>query len=109
MNRLGKVLVIAALLLPASLQAQDIPVSFQQQVLPILRANCIACHKPGKTKGKLDLTSYAALMKGGEDGQAIKPGEPQVSRLIEDISGDEPEMPEEGEPLTADEVTTISL
>ena len=86
----------------------DSPVSFHREVLPILRRNCFACHKPGKTKGGLDLTSFAALMKGGKDGASLKPGDPQASRIVEDITGDEPEMPKEGEPLTPAETGTIA-
>ncbi len=82
-------------------------VSFHRDVFPLLRANCIACHKPGKAKGQLDLTSHAALMKGGKEGAALQPGKPHESRLIEDISGDVPAMPDEGEPLTADEVAVF--
>ena len=49
------------------------PVSFYREVRPILRANCPGCHKPGKTKGGLDLTTHAAILKGGKAG-ALKAG-----------------------------------
>ncbi len=82
-------------------------VSFHRDVLPIFRTNCIACHKPGKTKGGLDLTTHAALLKGGAEGQMIKSGDVQSSRLIEAICGDEPEMPKESEPLLPSEIDLI--
>jgi mono/diheme cytochrome c family protein len=44
------------------------PVSYFRDVRPILRANCAGCHKPGKKKGGLDVTTYAALLRGGESG-----------------------------------------
>ena len=90
-----------------SSNAKGDSVSFHREVFPILKANCIACHKPGKSKGGLDLTTYAALLKGGDDGQMIKPGDAIASRLFETIRGDEPEMPKESEPLLPREIDLI--
>jgi WD40 repeat protein len=84
------------------------PVSFHREVVPILRANCVSCHKPGKTKGGLDLTTHAALLKGGKHGDTILAGKPKDSTIIENISGDEPEMPKEGEPLTKAEIALLT-
>ena len=83
-------------------------VSFHREVLPILRINCIACHKPGKAKGGLDLTTHVALLKGGEDGSILKSGDAKSSKLLKCICGEEPEMPKDGEPLTAGEIDIIS-
>jgi WD40 repeat protein/mono/diheme cytochrome c family protein len=102
----------AVLLLLAPAQnvsgADGTPVSFHRDVFPILRANCVACHKPGKAKGQLDLSTFPALMKGGKAGEAIHAGKPETSELIETVSGDEPEMPKDGEPLTPEEVAVIT-
>lgn len=87
--------------------AADEAVSFYREIRPILQQNCNGCHRPGKTKGGLDLTTHAAMLKGGKHGAALKVGEPKDSRLIEEISGDEPEMPDEGEPLSAAEIALI--
>ncbi len=92
----------------SSVTAQEEPISFHREVLPIFRANCIACHKPGKSKGGLDLTTYAALLRGGDGGLMIKAGDAPASRLIETICGDEPAMPRDGDPLTRSEVELIS-
>lgn len=89
------------------LVADDAPVSFHRDVMPVLRINCVACHKPGKLKGGLDLTSATALLAGGDSGPVIKPGNSEASRLIETIHGDEPEMPKESEPLLPEEVELI--
>jgi WD40 repeat protein len=89
------------------LTAFSAPVSFRRDVQPILRASCVACHKPSKDRGDLDVTTYSALMKGGKHGQAVVIGSPDKSRLIRDVSGGEPAMPEEGEPLTAAEVEVL--
>jgi WD40 repeat protein len=85
----------------------DDPVSYYRQVRPLLQQNCNGCHRPGKAKGGLDLTTHSALLKGGKDGKMLKPGQPGDSRLVEEISGEEPSMPDEGEPLTAEEIHLI--
>ena len=82
------------------------PVSFFREVRPILRANCAGCHKPGKTKGGLDVTTHVAILKGGKSG-ALKVGHSADSELFSQIDGAEPEMPKDGEPLTAQEVALI--
>jgi WD40 repeat protein len=82
-------------------------VSFSRDVWPILRANCVSCHRPGKLKGQLDLTAMAALIRGGENGEVVKKGAPAESALVAVVSGDEPEMPPEGAPLSAAEVALL--
>ncbi len=86
----------------------DDAVSYHRQIVPILKANCVSCHKPGKSKGGLDLTTHAALLKGAKDGAVIKTGEATSSAMIESVSGDEPEMPKDGEPLTTAEVDVLT-
>lgn len=83
-------------------------VSFARDVWPVLKANCVSCHRPSKLKGGLDLTSMAALIKGGDNGPLIHTDTPADSPLLTAISGEDPEMPPEGEPLTPDEVALVS-
>jgi len=83
------------------------PLSYYHDVVPILKQSCTGCHHPAKLKGELDLTTYGAFQKGGKHGPAFKPGQPDQSRVIEEISGEEPNMPKEGDPLTKDEVALI--
>jgi WD40 repeat protein len=97
--------VISAAAVPAV--AQDKPVSFHNDVRPIFNAACNACHKPEKVKGDLDMTTHAALLKGGKHGSTVVAGDPTKSSLIEMISGDEPEMPPDGDPLTKEQVALI--
>lgn len=85
-------------------EAASKPVSYAEDVVPILKRSCTGCHHPGKLKGDLDLTTFAALYRGGKHGATIQPGEPGKSRLLEEISGDEPSMPKEGDPLSKAEV-----
>jgi WD40 repeat protein len=87
--------------------AEEKPVSFYRDLVPIFKRSCNGCHHPGKLKGELDLTTYEALMKGGKHGPTFKPGEPKDSSLMEEISGEEPSMPKEGDPLSKEEVSLI--
>ncbi|MBA4029611.1 MAG: hypothetical protein C0478_01650 [Planctomyces sp.] len=99
----------ALLLLMSSATARsEEQIGFERDVLPILRVNCISCHKPGKAKGGLDLTTLPSLMKGGHAGPSIKAGDPLHSRLIETIEGETPEMPKDGEALTASEIELLT-
>jgi hypothetical protein len=75
-------------------------ISFRQEVAPILVANCIGCHtagRPGLDKGKLELTSFAKLMRGTPKEKVIEPGKPDESHLLLRIKGEEePRMPQGG-------------
>jgi WD40 repeat protein len=96
------------LLVSASLRADDAPVSYYRDIRPIFNSDCNACHKPEKNKGELDMTNFAALVKGGKHGAAIVPGDPSKSKLVEMISGDDPDMPKDGDPLKKEQVSLIS-
>jgi WD40 repeat protein/mono/diheme cytochrome c family protein len=98
---------VAAAVFPQFSRAEDKPVSFYRDVRPLLTANCNACHKPDKMKAELDMTTYAALMKGGKHGKTVVASKPDDSRLIEEISGDDASMPKDGDPLKAAEVALI--
>ncbi len=97
------VLLCAAVL---AAEAAD-PVSYYKQVVPIFKRSCNGCHHPGKLKGELDLSSYPGLQKGGKHGAIVKAGEPAKSPLWEEISGDDPSMPKDGEALSQAEVALI--
>ena len=99
-------LTVLALTTPA--RADEKSVSFEKDVMPIFKANCISCHKADKKKGKLDMSTYTELRKGGKQGDPIKPGDPAKSLLVDMISGKEPEMPEKGDKLTEAQVKIIS-
>jgi cytochrome c553 len=78
----------AALLVTAVAgRAADAPAIefFEKHVRPVLVENCVGCHGPQKQKGGLRLDSGAAVMKGGDTGPVIVPGDPGKSRLIDAI------------------------
>jgi mono/diheme cytochrome c family protein len=60
---------------------------FESKVRPVLSDNCYGCHssKAPKLKGGLSVESREALIKGGETGPAIVPGQPDTSLLIKAV------------------------
>ena len=80
---------------------------FRERIAPILEARCVHCHEGAKPKGGLSLVSAERLRAGGDSGPVIAAGKPDESLLLEYISGDEPEMPKDGKPLSAAEVAAI--
>src|ERR1051326_669272 len=101
LKAIGMVLLLSAAVAQA---ADPAPVSYHRDLVPLLKRSCTGCHHPGKLKGELDLTTYAAFLKGGKHGPAFAAGKPDDSRVLEEIGGEEPNMPKEGDPLTDEEV-----
>ena len=58
------------------------PVSFINDVAPILQKNCFACHDAKKKKGKFDMTTYENFRKGGSKDDPIEPGKSKDSHII---------------------------
>jgi WD40 repeat protein len=52
-------------------------------VAPILKESCFGCHGAKNPKGKLDMTRYASLRKGGTKDDPIVPGQPEDSYIID--------------------------
>lgn len=79
------------------------PVSYFQQVRPILVQNCVGCHQPARAGGGLVATDAKSLQAGGEGGAAFTPGDADGSSLMMYItpSGDSAEMPKDKPPLSA--------
>jgi mono/diheme cytochrome c family protein len=86
------------------------PVSFIQDVAPILVENCIACHNPRKSESKYVMTTFTQLAKGGQQGEGItlEPGKPEESNLVELIGPEgKPRMPYKQDPLPPEKIATI--
>src|SRR6185295_17392698 len=100
-------LVVACLLLslPAYSYADE-AVDYEHSVKPILAARCFACHSGLKQNAQLRLDTGASMLKGGDSGPAIKPGQSDQSLLIEKISAAEESerMRPEGKPLTPEQI-----
>ena len=58
---------------------------FEQRIRPLLANNCYACHTDLKSGG-LRMDSRESLLKGGQSGPAVIPGDPEASLLIQAVS-----------------------
>lgn len=54
----------------------------------LLRDECLGCHKPGKAKGGLLLTTPEKMLAGGDSGPAIIPGKATQSLLYQVLLAD---------------------
>jgi len=97
-----------AVQLSAADSPAEAPVSYYRQVRPVLTRNCSGCHQPAKAGGKMSLTTYVDLKKGGDTGEGFVPGKPDESPLVEFITGDKPRMPLKAAPLSKDHVALIA-
>lgn len=58
---------------------------FREAVKPLLDSRCISCHGPDKVKGGLRLDSRDAVLKGGDSGPSVTPGQPGDSLLLQAV------------------------
>lgn len=85
-------------------------VSFMKDVAPLFVQHCIACHNPRKSESKYNMTTFAALAKGGQVGEGItlEPGKPDESYLVELLQHDaEPRMPYKLDPLPKEQIAIV--
>lgn len=85
---------------------------FDHVIKPILENKCIGCHKASKQKGELRLDLAEYILKGGESGPALVPGDLEKSLIAHRIllpEEDEDHMPPDGKPqLTQEEKDLIT-
>src|SRR5947209_6982617 len=103
--------VLFLLLLPRVVPADTAPapedrVFFEKKVRPLLHARCLSCHSIAskKSRGGLRLDSRAAILKGGDSGPAVVPGQPDKSLLIQAVRHEHESlaMPPKGKLATED-------
>ena len=66
---------------------------FEKQVRPLLAGRCISCHGPAQQFSSLRVDSREALLKGGNRGPALIPGDANLSLLAKAIRHDGLKMP----------------
>jgi len=83
-------------------------ISYSKQVYPVIKSRCQPCHYPGDKKGGLDVSTHAALLKGGKRPNNIVPGDPDKSFLMKEIIGKDPPMPKNANPLEPGQIDLIA-
>jgi hypothetical protein len=86
-------------------------VDFLRDIKTILDTSCLKCHGPEKPKSRFRVDDRAALLKGGDSGVAVIPGQSAKSPFIHYVARLVPEMempPEgKGDPLTPQQIALL--
>ena len=94
--------------LPATpLRADERLAFFEEHVRPLLAVRCFSCHGPQAAHGGLRLDGLEAILRGGDTGPAIVPGDPAASLLVTAVRQESLQMPPEGGKLSDDEIGAI--
>ncbi len=96
---------------PQRASAQAKPVSFINDVAPILKENCFACHDAKKKSGKYDMTTFEKIIAGGANGEPITPGKPDKSEFHDlMVTAEQRRMPprDKGEAVPKDKSAVIA-
>ncbi len=88
---------------PAAAADEDM---FAERIAPLFERRCVSCHNEDDPRGELSLQTAAGFRRGGVSGSLVDP-EDNSSLLLEYVTGEDPEMPKDGDPLSPDEVEAI--
>ena len=84
---------------------------FEQKIRPLLVERCYECHsaQARKLKGGLLLDTKEGVLKGGDSGPAIVPGDPDTSLLIKAVryATEELQMPPKNKKLSAEQIADL--
>ena len=86
-------------------------VSFINDIAPIIKERCLACHDSRKRSGKYEMGTFEKIMAGGSNGEAIVAGKIDESDFHElMISQDDRRMPprDKGEAVPKEKVDLIA-
>jgi mono/diheme cytochrome c family protein len=85
------------------------PELFETKIRPLLASNCFACHTQS-AMGGLRVDSREALLKGGDTGPALVPGEPDKSTLLKVLQHADgfPRMPRGRARLAAEDIEAVA-
>lgn len=78
--KFGISLIVLSLLTLPSVVNAEAP-NYEEHIKPLFRSHCLKCHNADESNADLDLSSFAAVMKGGSSGAVVKAGRPESSQL----------------------------
>ena len=100
---------IALSIAAASAQQNNDRHAIGVQASKIIAANCVGCHGGLIKNAGLDLRKRDTILKGGEHGAAVSPGNPDLSRLYRQVAHlDGPHMPP-GKKLSDEDINALKL
>ena len=109
MNSLRVGFVIVLLAACANGQQNNDRHAIGVQASKIIAANCVGCHGAPIKNAGLDLRKRDTILKGGERGAAVSPGNPDLSRIYRQVAHlDGPHMPP-GKKLSDADIQTLKL
>src|SRR3954447_19272746 len=107
-SSITQVVSVALLVLVALSALAEDKTTYQENILPLVEANCSKCHNSDKKKADLDLTSYQGALKGSGSGVVLTSGNPDGSKLWKALThAEEPFMPPNRPALGAKELETF--
>ena len=80
-------------------------VSFSEKIAPIFATKCLACHNARTAKGRYNMETWFATMKGGESGSAIDNEDWELSNLL--IQIEDGSMPKDADPLPKEQINLV--
>jgi len=85
-------------------------ISFSRDIAPVLATTCTGCHGDQNPSGNLGFTDFQKLLRGGDSGAIVKPGDPAASVLVKRIKGlEEARMPLRRPALADDVIAKFEL
>lgn len=101
--------VLASVVSAASAQGDAM---LEKKARAILDAHCFKCHShaANKSKGDLMLDTRALMLKGGDNGPAVVPGDPAKSLLIKSIRHEDADlkMPRSAPKLSGEDIALLT-
>ena len=94
------------LLSSGTARAADETDLFESRVRHVLATKCYSCHGPDKQFANLRLDSRERILRGGNNGPAAVPGQPNDSLLIKAVRHEGPKMPMGGK-LKPEEIAAL--
>jgi hypothetical protein len=89
-------------------------VLYERDIKPIFEKSCVKCHSGARPKGRYDMTTREAVLKGGREGKPVLPGKSAESLIVHYVADliREFEMPpleerEEFPALTRDQIALL--
>lgn len=87
----------------------DEVIRYSRTIAPILKRNCVACHREKQSEGGLSLESKQAMRVGGDSGDLLVAGYPDESLLYLRAGDDDAPMPPEGNTVGAKRLTQSEM